>query len=166
MKIFNYDKISKEFLFEDYAQENPVKKGEFLFPPNSTTIVPPQIKENQTLVFADNYWKIIPDYRGLEQINVVNHEVSIVENIGELNSGFMLLSEYIKTNDYKLYIREQEKLEVKENILSQLEDLDTKRIRALCEPSVKNEENGETWLDFYNSKINELRQQLMEVENA
>ena len=43
-------------------------------------------------------------------------------------------------------------------ILAELEQIDKKRIRALAEPSLKNEE--QTWLEYYNSQINELRKEL------
>ena len=43
----------------------------------------------------------------------------------------------------------------KEEIKTQLEELDKKRIRALAEPSLKDEDT--TWLEYYNSQISELR---------
>lgn len=46
-------------------------------------------------------------------------------------------------------------------ILAELEQIDKKRIRALAEPSLKNEE--QTWLEYYNSQINELRKELEEI---
>lgn len=46
-------------------------------------------------------------------------------------------------------------------ILVELEQIDKKRIRALAEPSLKNEE--QTWLEYYNSQINELRKELEEI---
>ena len=42
----------------------------------------------------------------------------------------------------------------------QLDDLDKKRIRAIAEPSVKNIETGETWLDYYNSQIVDIRDRM------
>lgn len=46
----------------------------------------------------------------------------------------------------------------KQEILTQLDELDKKRIRALAEPSLKNEET--TWLEYYNSQITTLRNEL------
>lgn len=46
-------------------------------------------------------------------------------------------------------------------ILAELEQIDKKRIRALAEPSLKNEE--QTWLEYYNSQINKLRKELEEI---
>jgi len=41
-----------------------------------------------------------------------------------------------------------------------LEELDAKRIRAICENEVKNSETGETWLEYYNKQISDLRAEL------
>lgn len=46
----------------------------------------------------------------------------------------------------------------KQEILTQLEELDKKRIRALAEPSLKDEET--TWLEYYNTQITTLRNEL------
>ena len=46
------------------------------------------------------------------------------------------------------------------NYENELEELDKKRVRAICEPSIKDEETQETWLDFYNSQVAEIRQNL------
>ena len=50
------------------------------------------------------------------------------------------------------------------DILSQINDLDTKRIRAICEPEVKDSETGETWLEYYTKQIVLLREKLKEVD--
>ena len=51
-----------------------------------------------------------------------------------------------------------------DEIKSELEDLDTKRIRAVCEDEIKNERTGETWLDYYNSQIYDLRIEYKSLE--
>ena len=43
-------------------------------------------------------------------------------------------------------------------IQKQLDELDKKRIRAVCEPSMKTE--TQSWLEFYNEEIQKLREQL------
>ena len=45
----------------------------------------------------------------------------------------------------------------------EINNLDLKRIRAICEPEIKNEETGETWLEYYNTQIQELRLQIQEL---
>lgn len=48
----------------------------------------------------------------------------------------------------------------KSEIERQLLELDTKRVRAMCEPSIKDESTGETWLDYYNAQVAQLREEL------
>ena len=49
-------------------------------------------------------------------------------------------------------------------IYKELEVLDTKRIRAVCEDEIKDEKTGETWLDYYNSQIYDLRVELSSLQ--
>lgn len=163
MKRYNYDKDSKEFLFVSDAQRNPKRSGEYLIPKNSTNIVPPDTDKHQVAVFNGEFWDIKDDFRGLEQINLETKEISCVKSIGKLQSGFVLYSDYVKTDDYKKYLLEQEKESVKTDIMTRINEIDLKRIRAICEPEMKDE--TQSWLDYYNSQILELRNRLLEVEN-
>lgn len=58
--------------------------------------------------------------------------------------------------DSKKYISSQRYYE----ILVELNDLDAKRVRAICENEVKDTQTGETWLDYYNSKAKTLREEM------
>lgn len=49
---------------------------------------------------------------------------------------------------------ENKKLEIQK----QLDELDKKRIRAVCEPTMKTE--TQSWLDYYNEEIKKLREML------
>lgn len=49
---------------------------------------------------------------------------------------------------------ENKKLEIQKK----LDELDKKRIRAVCEPSMKTE--TQSWLDYYNEEIKKLREML------
>lgn len=51
-----------------------------------------------------------------------------------------------------------------EDIYKELELLDAKRIRAVCEDEVKDEKTGETWLDYYNSQVYDLRVELASLQ--
>ena len=50
------------------------------------------------------------------------------------------------------------------NYENKLEELDKKRVRAICEPSIKDEETQETWLDFYNSQVVEIREKILNLK--
>ena len=51
-----------------------------------------------------------------------------------------------------------------EEISNELNLLYIKRIRALCEDEIKTERTGETWLDYYNSQIYDLRVEYKSLE--
>ena len=112
MKIYVYDKESGILIREANAQKNPKKNGEFLFPPNSTIVVPPVLTVYQTAVFNGKNWDVVKNYTGELQIDKVTKEVSEVTELGELPENSMLYSEYIKTDDYKADIKKQ-KIELK-----------------------------------------------------
>ena len=74
------------------------------------------------------------------------------------------LSDISNTEEYKKMI-EQNQLKIqKSEIERALYELDTKRVRAMCEPSVKDEVTGETWLEYYNKQAIELRNELNKLE--
>lgn len=56
-----------------------------------------------------------------------------------------------------------QKLSIKKNLQSQVEELDKKRIRAGFEPSVKDESTGQTWLEYYTRQIREIRTKISEL---
>lgn len=64
------------------------------------------------------------------------------------------------TDDYKSKIEATEKAEKIRDLQLQISELDRKRIRAICEPSVKDETTGQTWLEYYNLQVQELRTQV------
>lgn len=47
-----------------------------------------------------------------------------------------------------------------EELKLQLDELDKKRIRAVCENTIKEEATNQTWLDFYNKEAAEIRQKI------
>lgn len=72
-----------------------------------------------------------------------------------------LTEDIIPNPNFEYLQAEKINFKLKENLKKQLEELDIKRIRAICEPTVKDTETGETWLEFYNNQIQELRNQVM-----
>lgn len=54
-------------------------------------------------------------------------------------------------------LRETQKIQIQQ----QLDELDKKRIRAICEPSMKDE--TQSWLDYYNQQVLDLRQVMAEL---
>jgi hypothetical protein len=62
--------------------------------------------------------------------------------------------------EYENISHEKEVQEAKAKILEELEILDKKRIRAICENEIKDSQTNQTWLDFYNNQVQELRAKL------
>lgn len=65
------------------------------------------------------------------------------------------------------YDTERQKLAIKQRageIEQELNELDLKRIRAVCEDEIKDEKTNQTWLDYYNSKIYDLRVELNSLQ--
>ena len=91
-------------------------------------------------------------------------EISVVDKIGNLDDNWILYSVFKKSAEYKNYAKKMKSIEDKNMILSKLEELDAKRLRAICEPSVKDNATGQTWLEYYNEQIVNLRRKLSEVK--
>ena len=103
---------------------------------------------------------------------ITNEEIKNIEVPEEIYNKFLndtdsiiyKNGEIIENPEFEtLKKREQIQKEMNE-INDKLSVLDLKRIRAVCEDEIRNEKTGETWLDFYNSQIYDLRTQLNSLE--
>lgn len=66
-----------------------------------------------------------------------------------------------KSTEYKKYLSSVESACRKRDIISEIDILDKKRIRAIAEPS--NHPDGGTWLEYYNEEIKKLREQISKL---
>ena len=117
-------------------------------------------KFDNSIEISDEYWYelLAAQSKGKIIIPFENNVIAVNENEYSFKNGqwLKLSKEEINTKQLKIQnaIRENE-------ILSQLDELDKKRIRAIAEPTLKNEE--QTWLEYYNTQITELRKELSEI---
>ena len=74
------------------------------------------------------------------------------------------LKDISSTQEYKEKQEEKRKREVLVQLQEKITELDNKRIRALAEPSVKDEQTGETWLDYYNSQVLSVRNEIVKLQ--
>lgn len=74
------------------------------------------------------------------------------------------LKDISSTQEYKEKQEEKKKREVLVQLKEQIIEFDNKRIRALAEPSIKDETTGETWLDYYNSKVLSIREEMSKLQ--
>ena len=117
-------------------------------------------KFDNSIEITDEYWNELLKEQALGKIIIPfeNNVIAIDEKeySYENDKWIKLSNEEAYTKQLKIQnaIRENE-------ILLQLEELDKKRIRAIAEPSLKDENT--TWLEYYNSQVTELRKELAEI---
>lgn len=73
------------------------------------------------------------------------------------------IADISNTHEYQAKIKARENAVKKAAFQAQIDELDKKRVRAGFEPSVKDETTGQTWLEYYNLQVQELRNQLAEL---
>lgn len=76
MKIYNYHPETKRFLFEENAEQSPLEPGIFLIPAHSTTIKPPEIKDDEIAIWNDSEWvikKILESPKDLKFCPLLKH---------------------------------------------------------------------------------------------
>ncbi|MCD8024159.1 MAG: hypothetical protein LUE64_01345 [Candidatus Gastranaerophilales bacterium] len=179
---YSYNTAAKTYSGKHPALKNPQRPSEYLLPAKATFIEPPQTGTNEIAIWNGQNWDIESDFRGQTQVNIETKEISTIEYVGAIKDGFQKISEDmaedIKTNpekykniggnfsdisntdEYRQFLKEKETEARKTKIEQELSELDIKRIRAICESSIKDEFTGETWLDFYNKQVANLREEL------
>ena len=112
------------------------------------------IEENDKIVLFDESYdklvdtiKFMPQYQDLE---IQETDRPIVD------------FEFADTEEWYTKQRQIEQKTKRKKILMQLNELDTKRIRAICEGG-ENPETNESWLNYYNQKAQKLRQELYNI---
>lgn len=98
--------------------------------------------------------------------SVINVQVNdeIYEDFNKTPYKYIYSGEQIIVNpDFELLKQKAQAEARKEELMMELNELDNKRIRAICENSVKDEETGETWLDYYNNRTIEVRNELQQL---
>lgn len=112
-----------------------------------------EIKENKLLSYCE---KPYLDYQ------FVNIDYSTFDpEKYEVKEG--VLVDISSTEEYKAKVTEAEKAEKKAQLFAQISELDLKSIRAMRENEIKDEATGQTWLEHYTLKIQELRAELAEL---
>jgi len=90
MKVYNYNKDTKEYISTTQATENPLEKGKYLIPANATTIAISVDKAGfaQTFDEVKNTWDYIEDNRDKTVYDTTSKQESKVDYIGAIKSGF------------------------------------------------------------------------------
>ena len=100
-----------------------------------------------------------------EEIQNIEVTETICKDYISDNEKYIYSEEKIIPNpNYEKILKERNKSEKISQIIEKLNELDSKRIRAVCENQIKDSQTGETWLEYYNSQANELRNELQAIE--
>ena len=62
MKIYLFNPETGTYLGEDFADEAPMTRGNFVMPSDATTIAPPDVERGQIPVFnaGEQCWTVLP----------------------------------------------------------------------------------------------------------
>ncbi len=94
---------------------------------------------------------------GTKRIEIHNGDAYALFDYEKVENGVIV--DLRGTEEYEAEQSKIQKEERTQEILSELELLDKKRIRAVCEPEVLRDD-GKTWLEYYNEQILILREEL------
>lgn len=106
-----------------------------------------EIKENKLLSWCKDPYS---DYKYVE----IDYSTFDPEKYSVIDG---MLADISDTQEYKYKIAQREKETTLADLKSQVAELDTKRIRAIAEPALKDQESGQTWLEYYTQQIQSLR---------
>ena len=112
------------------------------------------INDNQIVLFDTDKSKIEKTLKFLPQYSeseVLETEKEIVE----------LDEKFFFKEDVQDILDERERQLRRMKVEEELKFLDEKRIRAVCEPSMKDDDT--TWLEYYNQEVYKLREQLKNI---
>lgn len=117
MNCYFYDENTKEFCGVGTVDKDPeesIIQNKFipLIPANATLEAPPETSSGKKAVFDGNNWTIKQDYRGLPQIELKSLAVTVVDYIGDIKVGYMLLSDYYDSDEYKLRQEQERKKQI------------------------------------------------------
>lgn len=117
MKIYLYNPKTGEYFRTMNAQENPKKKGEFLMPPNTTTLEIPEYNEDcQIPCFIDGKWEVKADLRYEWQIKLDDLTFSLIDYIGEVKEGYQFVSQ----DDYLSYKEDCDRFKVIDGVFTDI----------------------------------------------
>lgn len=109
---------------------------------------------------TDQYWKELLNAQSIGKIIIPynNKVIAAKETEFEFQNGSWVKLSETQSKTRQLTIQNAVRAE---EIRTKLDMLDKKRVRAIAEPTLKDENS--TWLEYYNSQIAQLRNELAEI---
>lgn len=129
MKIYLYDKETKEFIKESLAYLNVEKSREsketvWDIPKNATLIEPPNVNNSEVAIFNGSYWEILKDYRGLKVFDLKQKRKIIINEIGELPKDCV----FLESKEYENFLNTTDTNRIRNNIKTLIENLYNKEL--------------------------------------
>ena len=120
--------------------------------------------QNGNILCSDDRLILEKFYKNIQELpNVTTNEYQTNKDKFKLEDNQIINIE--NTAEYILLEKEKTKnLEI-EQIKKELEELDIKSIRAMREPSLINQESEQTWLEYYQNQITNLRNRLNQLSS-
>ena len=109
-----------------------------------------EIKDDKLLSWCENPYSNY-EFVDIEYSTFNPEQYSVIEG---------KLTDISDTEEYKSKVSSREKEAKSFELAKQIEEIDKKRIRAIAEPSLRNEKTGETWLEYYTGQVTALRKEL------
>lgn len=114
------------------------------------------------------------EINGAGEFKCLNPEIENIEVSETVYNDYVLNpTKYICENNSITvnpnFEKEKHNSEISEEINSlktQIENLDIKRIRAICENEIKDTASGQTWLEYYNYQIITLREKIKNLNST
>lgn len=104
-------------------------------------------------------------YKEIAEADVPTTGIDYEIIYSEDDSHILETVNYLETEDEFEKRLEKEKAKAEIDVLNtKIQEIDLKRIRAICEPEIKDEDTGETWLDYYNNQISEIRIEIQKLQ--
>lgn len=93
MKVFNYDKKTKEFISQSEAIKSPLEEDVYLIPANSTKLNPLDPKDGFAVCFDEENeeWDYIEDNRGKTVYSTKDKQELKVDYLGAIKTGYTFL---------------------------------------------------------------------------
>lgn len=120
--------------------------------------------QNGNILCSDDRLILEKFYKNIQELpNITTNEYQTNKDKFKLEDNQIINIE--NTAEYILLEKEKTKnLEI-EQIKKELEELDIKSIRAMREPSLINQESEQTWLEYYQNQITNLRNRLNQLSS-
>lgn len=79
MKVYSYDRQTRELVGTSYADPDPLEEGNLLIPAHATHIEPPAPRAGFAVVWNGAAWGYVPDHRGETWFTADGLAVTILE---------------------------------------------------------------------------------------